>query len=54
MKDSGTPASVRVSAASKVLEYALKSVELEVLEARLTEVEQGQALFSELFVEVKG
>lgn len=39
MNDAGKPASVRVAAASKVLDLALKAVELEDLAARLEALE---------------
>jgi phage terminase small subunit len=40
MQDSEAPASARVSAAKAVLEMAIKAVELEDLEARITALEQ--------------
>lgn len=40
MNDAGSPASSRVSAAKSVLEMALKAVELEDMEARITELEE--------------
>ena len=39
MADRSTPASVRLSAAKMVLEFALKAVELEEIETRLTALE---------------
>ena len=43
MADRGTMASVRVAAASKILDYAIKAVELEDIAARLDALEQLNA-----------
>jgi len=42
MADKATPASVRVAAASKILDLALRAVELEDVEARLSALEAAQ------------
>jgi hypothetical protein len=45
MQDAEAPASARVSAAKAILETAIKAVEVEDIEARLTALEaQGQPL----------
>jgi hypothetical protein len=41
MADTKTPASVRVAAAKTVLEFAIKAVELEDIEARLAALEEA-------------
>jgi hypothetical protein len=43
MNDEGSPANARVSAASKCLELALKGLELEDLESRVSALEGGRA-----------
>jgi hypothetical protein len=42
MADPKTPASVRVAAASKVLDLAIRAIELEDIEARLAALEEAQ------------
>ena len=41
MVDPGTPASTKVRAAESVLSHAAKAIEIEEIEARLTELEQA-------------
>lgn len=43
MADRKTPATVRLNAASKVLEFAVKAIELDDIQARLEALEQANA-----------
>jgi hypothetical protein len=47
MIDPGTPASVRVRAAEAIFSHAFKAIEIEDIEARVSELEQAAALSSE-------
>ena len=43
MIDPGTPASVRVRAAEAIFNHAAKAIEIEDIEARVTELERAAA-----------
>jgi hypothetical protein len=47
MVDPGTPASVRVRAAEAIFNHAFKAIEIEDIEARVSELEQATALSEE-------
>ena len=47
MVDPGTPASVRVRAAEVIFSHAFKAIEIEDIEARVSELEQAAALSRE-------
>ena len=47
MVDPGTPASVRVRAAEAIFSHAFKAIEIEDIEARVSELEQAAALSRE-------
>jgi hypothetical protein len=47
MVDPGTPASVRVRAAEAIFSHAFKAIEIEDIEARVSELEQATALSEE-------
>ncbi len=47
MVDPGTPASVRVRAAEAIFSHAFKAIEVEDIEARVSELEQATALAGE-------
>jgi hypothetical protein len=47
MIDPGTPASVRVRAAEAIFSHAFKAIEIEDIEARVSELEQAAALSRE-------